>query len=160
MTKEVHLTKGYVATVDDEDYELVKRHTWRVQVRKSGNAYAITHIRRPDGKQTTLSMHRLIVGVTDAKVQVDHINGDALDNRRVNMRTCTNAQNQRNKGTTSGNVSGVKGVSWHKRDNRWQANICVNLKSIHLGYFDIKSDAVAAYQIAAIKHHGEFARFG
>lgn len=156
--KEIQLTKGYVAIVDDGDYELVSRHAWRARVKKSGAVYAQTHGFRSDGKKTTLSMHRLIMGVTDSKVQIDHINGIGWDNRRSNMRTCTNAENCKNKGAQRSNTSGVKGVSWHKRDNKWQAHITSDSKQIYLGVFETKDEAVFARQVASIKYHGEFAR--
>jgi hypothetical protein len=159
VTKEVQLTKGYVALVDDEDYELVCRHTWRAQVKKSGNVYAVTHIRKLNGRQTTLSMHRLIMGITEPGIQVDHVNGIGRDNRSSNMRACTNAENCQNKGAQKSNTSGVKGVSWYKRDKKWQAFIGANGKGMHLGCFNTKDDAAAAYQAAAVKYHGEFARF-
>lgn len=90
--------------------------------------------------------------------QIDHINGDRYDNRIVNLRLATPSENGRNRGPQRNNTSGVKGVTWHARDKRWQAQIWVNGKRIQLGYFiDIK-DAAAAYAKAALELHGEFAR--
>lgn len=156
MTKEIPLTKGYVAIVDDEDYELVSCRKWRATVGRSGCVYAISYTRNADGKKSTVSMHRLLMGVTDPKINVDHISGNGLDNRRSNMRLCTRAQNAWNTGVSKISVSGVKGVSL--RDGKWQSMIRVCGKRIWLGCFALKQDAAAAYEAAAIKYHGEFAR--
>lgn len=88
---------------------------------------------------------------------VDHRNHNTLDNRRSNLRVCTNSQNCANKKKASGKSSGYKGVTWFKRDNCWKAQIKVNYRNIHLGYFDKEADAAAAYNKSAIRIFGEFA---
>ncbi len=97
------------------------------------------------------------MGFPDGK-QVDHINGNPLDNRRENLRICENAENNRNKGLTKASTSGYKGVSLYKRSGTWRAYIVTNYKQKHLGTFDNPIDAAKAYNVAAIKFHGEFAR--
>jgi hypothetical protein len=91
---------------------------------------------------------------------VDHINCVKTDNRWVNLRPADQSKNQCNRFIGSKNTSGFKGVSWHKRDERWQANIKSTTKLHHLGYFDTPELAYAAYCKAAIELHKEFANFG
>jgi hypothetical protein len=87
---------------------------------------------------------------------VDHINGNKLDNRRSNLRICTQAENQRNRGKQRNNVSGHKGVTWYARTSKWRVSIVLNKKHIHLGYFNLVSEAQKAYENAATEYHGEF----
>jgi hypothetical protein len=91
-------------------------------------------------------------------VMVDHENLNKSDNRIINLREATNADNMRNVGKQAHNTSGIKGVSFHKHTNKWRANIKVNGKHIHLGVFECPAVASFAYQIAADKYHGKFAR--
>lgn len=88
----------------------------------------------------------------------DHWSGDGLDNRRDNLRPCTNQLNQANRRKQKGS-SRFKGVCWVPRENRWVAQIQVNKKHHHLGYFTNEEEAAEAYRLAAMKHFGEFARF-
>lgn len=103
-------------------------------------------------------MHGQIKGVSPDKRQPDHENGVTLDNRRNNLRFATSSQNAMNRRKTSANSSGYKGVHWHKGHQKWCAQIKVNGKSIHLGYFDTPEEAHAAYCEAATRLHGDFAR--
>lgn len=84
---------------------------------------------------------------------LDHINGQKTDNRMDNLRECSNAQNQQNRGKPSNNTSGVQGVCWHKRDKKWQAQIAVDGKRINLGYFETIEEAVAARAEAKAHYH-------
>jgi hypothetical protein len=107
LMKFIQLTQGKQAIVDDEDFELLSQFKWYAM--KSGhNVYAA----RGGGKRRMELLHRLILGVTDSKIEVDHINGDGLDNRRSNLRVATHADNQHNPGTPTNNTSGYKGVHW------------------------------------------------
>lgn len=90
--------------------------------------------------------------------QIDHINGFKDDNRIANLRPANNQQNAINRGVRSDNKSGVKGVVWHKRDEKWSVNGKVNGKRIHLGYFDTLEAAAAARADFEIAHHGDFRR--
>jgi hypothetical protein len=87
------------------------------------------------------------------KDQIDHMNGIPDDNRFENLRECNNAENCQNQGVRSNNTSGVHGVWWSKTHRKWQTRISVNMKSIHLGFFDSLEEAGAAYAKAKIKHH-------
>lgn len=154
---EIQLTQGKVALVDDEDFERLSQFKWCAYT-GGCNYYAMTNIRKKDGKRTSLQMHRFIMSVFDSKTIIDHINGNGLDNRKDNLRICTQAENTRNRSKSLNNTSGFKGVYWHKYDKKWHAQIIINYKKIHLGIFTCKIEAAQAYNQAAIKYHGEFAQ--
>ena len=147
--KEIQITKGETALVDEEDFEWLNQYSWYL----SSNGYA----RRQDwncGKPKNINMHRMLLDIPDGK-QTDHINRNKLDNRKVNLRICTNSENGRNKGTRKGSLSGYKGVSKHR--DKWQARIRLNGEQTYLGIFENIIDAALAYNKAAIIVHGEFA---
>ena len=154
MVKRIPLTQGKYAIVDDEDYEQVNQYKWLAQ-RKGPNWYAS---RQTGGRlnQRTIYLHRFIL-YAPSGVLVDHKNGDGLDCRRANMRLCNRAQNGQNRGFNCNNKSGLKGVAWSKIANRWVAQIMVDGKRHHLGYFTSPEDAALAYDEAARKYHGKFA---
>ncbi len=141
--------------VEDSDFEELNNHKWGAY-EHSGKLYAQRNV-RIDGKWATLYMHTAIMGHTNGK-KVDHRNGNTLDNQRHNLRHCTHAENARNRGAQRNNTSSYKGVGWHKRDSKWQANIKLNGKDIHLGNFTCLIKAAKAYDTAAMKYFGEFAR--
>jgi hypothetical protein len=147
--KTIELTQGQVAIVDDEDYEVLNRYNW--YARNSKNTHYAVRVIWGEG---TVYMHRFIL-TPSAEQQVDHINGNGLDNRRENLRICTRSQNQHNRKKGQRNSSGFKGVS--KKGNKWQANIGRDRKQIYLGIFDTPDAAHEAYVKAAKDIHGEFA---
>lgn len=152
--REIPLTRGLMALVDDEDYELLSPHKWHAS-QANAKFYAARNSGRPPNRMP-LRMHRIICPVPPG-MQVDHINGNTLDNRRANLRPATHAQNVHNRGITRFNMSGYKGVTWNHR--RWMARIEVDGLPKYLGTFDSPAEAHAAYRVAAEKLHGEFARF-
>ena len=153
----VPLTKGQFAIIDIEDYDIVSKHTWHASFAKSNDSYyAKTNIRIND-KQKSLSMHKLLMN-TEKGMVVDHINGNTLDNRRCNLRVCTQAGNAKNSKIPKNNTSGYKGIV--KKENRWQAIITSDGKRINLGSFLTPELAHEAYCKAALELHGEFANFG
>lgn len=106
-------------------------------------------------------MHREIMGLSIGdQREVDHINGNRLDNRRCNLRLATHEQNMHNARRRKDNSSGFKGVSWKVRDRKWYAAIEISGKRIHLGVFDTAEEAHVAYCGAADRLHGEFANHG
>ena len=145
MVKEVVLSKGKVALVDDKDFEMLSKSSWCVN-----DGYAFnTQLGR---------MHRLLMEAPEG-VMVDHCNGDKLDNRRKNLRLCTNSQNQANRHVSRG-VSAFKGVTWQKRPNgrgMWKAVLIVGGTAMYLGTFKTDLAAAGAYNEAALRHFGEFA---
>jgi hypothetical protein len=151
----VPLPDGTEALIDAEDAELVGQYNWSL----NGRGYVMTGLPLGNGKRGTLLLHRLVMGEPEGK-SVDHQEHNKLDNRKAFLRPATNAQNQYNQGIPSHNTSGHKGVCWHKRDQKWQARIRHEGKSISLGYFTDVEEAAQAYREAAIRLHKEFANFG
>ena len=144
--KTIPLTRGYTAIVDDADFELLSRYKWRATVITPRNKviYARGSVRQNVRQNKSFFMHRKIVGATKGQL-VDHINRNGLDNRRCNLRFVTDSQNKYNCGKTKSNTSGFKGVVWHRKARKWQAQINVDKRTKYLGLFSNMSDAVAAY---------------
>lgn len=154
--REIPLTLGKVAIVDDEDYERIvsvgkwqahkPRHVWYAQRDFGG---------RKDKKK--VQMHRFILGMTDPKIDVDHRDVDGLNNRRANLRIATRSGNLANRPRCK-SKSGFRGVFMHKNCiASFGAQITVNGKNIRLGTFATKEEAARAYDAAARIHWGEFA---
>jgi hypothetical protein len=150
----VTLTRGYEAIIDAADVPLVEGWNWHA-VPEWSTFYA----RRTDYKngKKTVQMHRVIINCPDG-FEVDHINGDGLNNRRFNLRIATKSQNQSNRGPQVDNKSGIKGVYWCKSKLKWVAGIKLNKVRRALGVFDTPEAAHAAYIAASKKLHGEFGR--
>lgn len=153
LVKELPLTKGYVAIVDDEDYEFVSQWKWSAKVQKN-TVYAFRKYRK-DGKQITISLHRQLMG-NPPGMEVDHIDRDGLNNRRINLRLATHQQNAYN-ATPQKNRSGYRGVTWYKPYKKWVVVLMKDGKKHHVGYFDNPEDGGRAYDKAARELHGEFA---
>jgi hypothetical protein len=152
----LELECGVSVLVDEQDVGLISSHHWRLSHKKKYRESGATY-RYLLSKQGAL--HRLIMAPIAGQV-VDHINGDIYDNRRSNLRLCTNAENIRNaqKRCIKKATSKFKGVGFDSNRNRWRATITVDWKTKHLGYFDSEEDAAKAYDIASEKYHGEFGR--
>jgi hypothetical protein len=153
MTREIQLTKGFVALVDDEDYEKVSEFNWFAAV-----GYAARDFNHIPGKHRRVLMHRFILGLGygDPR-EVDHINHNRADNRRSNLRVCLHEDNQRNQKAQVGKSSGFKGVYFRKDTYKWSAYIDFNWKRLWLGCFLTEEEAAKAYDRAALQHFGEFA---
>lgn len=151
-TAYVPLTKGAVAVIDAEDAPDVGRFNWHLAERGSGLLYAARSVQK-DGQRSLVYLH---MQICPTEKQVDHRDGDGLNNRRLNLRPATGAQNVANMKMHARNRSGAKGVWRHGR--KWRATIQRNGKNWHLGGFDTVEEASAAYQAAARELHGEFAR--
>lgn len=135
---------------DIEDYDKIKEYCWIEEVGMTG--YTSVRARVP-GTSRHIIMSWAIVG----EKWYDHINHNPLDNRKENLRKATRTDNNRNCSLSKNNTSGVTGVSWNKRNNNWRARIMVDKKSIEIGQFSNKSDAIKARLEAEIKYFGEFA---
>lgn len=172
MTIEIELTKGKTTIIDDVDGDLMK-YRWQAHQAQSKVWYA----QRGEGYTNGLgekkvkisSMHReilsRILGRAPCHAEyTDHINGNGLDNRRINIRVATPRQSTENRRKLNPHVllgetsSKFKGVSWHKNIKKWQVAIKYNYKKYHLGYFLNETDAAKAYDRASINYFGEFAK--
>lgn len=151
-TVEIPLTRGYVTVIDEADAAVTGGHRWYAYVVPHRKAvYAGTHI---NGKSVYL--HRLLA---PEWAEVDHADGDGLNNRRSNLRDGTGlSKNKPNRGIQRNNTSGFKGVGWNKAQRKWVANIKVNRKQIYLGTYDTPQAAADAYDQAAVLHFGEYAK--
>lgn len=145
--------------IDDADLPLLDGRTWYVATTRlrSGRSYqhALSVARRGEKAAAPVRMHRLIMGVSDPKVLVDHINRNPLDNRRANLRLASKSQNTAN-GRAWGK-SKYRGVTWDKDNSRWRAAVFKNGRRIHIGRFDTEEEAARAYDAVAREHHAEFA---
>lgn len=152
----IQLTQGKVVIVDEVDYQELSAYNWHVH-RDGKRWYAISRQRTPKGGSHQIRMHRLIMNAPDG-VDVDHIDGNGLNNTRMNLRLATRSQNSCNRNIRNDNTSGYKGVSFHRATGKWQATITVNGKSAYLGLYATAEDAGAAYDEVAGQIHGQFAR--
>lgn len=150
--KRIPLTQEKFAIVDDEDYEELSKHKWFFC---GGYARRASKLSLCEKGHSTISMHRDILKVDDIQLEVDHKNFNKLDNRKINIRVCSKAENRRNRKKLSTNTSGYKGV-W-RNGAGWSAYIFVNGKNRYLGYFSDKHKAAIVWNEAAKKYHGEFA---
>lgn len=149
----VPLTKGQHAIIEIADIPLIENFSWMARFDpKLGVFYANSYSHR-----RMSILHRVILGAPSDK-EVDHKNGEPLDNRRSNLRLSTRHQNSMNHKINKNNTSGFKGVSWHSQARKWRAYIALNYRQIGLGLFNCPKEAHAAYMAAAQKHCGEFAR--
>lgn len=153
--KQILLTKGKFALVDDNEYERVSAFKWNYN---GGYAKRNAYVPMIKGvrKGRTILMHRFIMNTPDG-MHTDHKDGNPLNNQKSNLRICTVSENVRNKRGHS-KISKFKGAYFNKRDQKWFSMIAVNKKLIQLGRFKSEEDAATAYNLAAFLHHGEFAK--
>jgi hypothetical protein len=145
----IPLTKGQVAIVDTDRYEWASQWKWHAHY-GHGAYYAVRKTRRAEPKKY---LHRQLLGEPDG--EVDHINGNTLDCRMQNLRTCTRSQNNANRSPLKNNTSGYPGV--YRYGDHWEARIYLGHKIIHLGHFATKEEAIAARKAGEVRHYGEFA---
>jgi hypothetical protein len=143
--REIKLTQGQVALVDDEDYDFLSQWKWYAWWNKgTGSFYAVRNIRTEAARRRKMYIHRMLMGLEPGdKRCVDHRNGLTLDNRRSNLRIVTSRQNHQNRWTHR--EGKLVGACFHKRENKWISQIAVNGKHHHLGYFPTEQAAHEKY---------------
>lgn len=151
MCQRIPINNGAVVLVDDQDYALVSNHRWYCKPGKI-TSYAQTVV-----KGHCFRMHRLIMAAQPGQ-QVDHIDGNGLNNTRANLRIVTNSQNSMNRRKIRNASSQYKGVAWFTKAGCWCAYIWVSGRNKHLGKFKYEAAAARAYDAAARQYFGEFAR--
>jgi len=165
--REIPLTRGKVAMVDDADYEWLMQWKWCARPTQWKDSqkvtwYACRRIRKGERAKRVgnISMHTVIMGMAPGE-DCDHRDGNGLNNQRFNLRPCNDHGNNGNKGLPRNNSSGLKGVSLARDRNRtkkWKACIFKNGKPVQLGRFLTKREAGMAYDVAALEYFGEFAK--
>lgn len=156
--REIPLTQGMVALVDDEDYERLSAYRWFGESSKNGRTgYAVTKIGYGRKGTTSIRMHQLILGPGEPGLEIDHKNCNGLDNQRANLRWATKAQQRANQPVRVDSQSGFKGVNL-LHGKYWAAHIRADGKQRHLGYFPTPEDAARAYDARARELFGDFAR--
>lgn len=154
--KTITLTKGTHAIVDDADYDELVKYKWYTKNGKNGTFYAQRDIWYPNTKRREkILMHRQIMQkyFTKEKNYTDHINHDGLDNRRCNLRVCTNSENMQNRKNRLYSGS----IWWDKTREKWSAQLCINYKKITIGRFNNKNIAEQIMIAKAKSLLGEFA---
>jgi hypothetical protein len=146
---------GLFALVDDEDADLVANYSWHV-IGRPPLIYPHAYVRgskAATGHNVCVTMHQVLLGPW-----ADHVNGDGLDNRRVNLREASRAEQNRNTAKRASATSRYKGVWAYGSHGKWRACIRIDRRSVHLGCFGSEADAARAYDAAAVEAWGEFAR--
>ncbi len=154
--KKIQLTKNKYALVDGDLFDELNRFNWCV-VPSGRTSYAMRNAKVDGDKYKAIKMHHAILGVPEKGMEVDHIDGDGLNNQRKNLRWATKNQNQHNRRLGKNNSSGIKGVHLSP-SGKWQARAQLNGVRINLGFYTNKVDAGKAYEVFAKKNFGKFAK--
>lgn len=153
MAKQLALSNGGFAIVDDEKFDYLMQWTWR----RGSRGYVVRSRLKGDGPGPhVILMHRVLLDVPDGML-TDHVNRDKLDNRIANLRICTQSENGFNKAALVQAISKYKGVSWFAPRGLWVAKVQKGGDVVYLQYFKDEKEAALAYDYAARIHHGEFA---
>lgn len=156
-TRLIPLTQGRVALVDIEDFEELNKYKWQSHRNHASRHKAVT--KKPDGKwcYITILMHRFIMKAKKGQ-EIDHVNGNGLDNRKVNLRFCTRSQNCSNS-VKKNKSKKYKGIYFRDRSGgSWEVMVIFKRQRHFIGIFKNEKEAALAYNEAAKKYHGEFAK--
>lgn len=153
--KQIPLTQGQFALVDDKDFEYLNQFKWQA-LKDKVTYYAVRSVTL-NKKQYPVLMHRVILEIADPKMQGDHMDHNGLNNQRYNLRIVTRKQNIRNSTGNKKSASIYKGVTYIKSSKKWCAQISINGKNKHLGVFTDEIEAAKKYDEMARLHYGEFA---
>lgn len=153
--KTITLSQGFVALVDDDDYDRVSAFKWTASKTKT-TVYAVRKVRTLAGRTTSQLLHRFILDVTHPRIDVDHEDHNGLNNQRNNLRLCVRGENDGHRRKSRG-TSQYKGVSWDSGRGLWRAFITIHNTTRFLGRFHDERDAALAYDVAARAAFGEFA---
>lgn len=137
-----------VTLIDLEDLDIVKNYRW---------CYSNGYCEGSHGRSTNIRLNRLVMNASDDYV-VDHINGDTLDNRKSNLRICTQGENSRNNKLSKRNKSGYKGVIYREKYKSYMVYITINKKRLYLGHYKTLEEAIEVRRKAEEKYFGEFKR--
>lgn len=140
--------------IDSEDWDKVRVHRWVLLQSKTIKGF---YVRSANSRIGGILLHRLILGLNNPEILVDHINHNTFDNRKYNLRECSPSKNLQNRGKQRNNTSGFKGVSWHVVKKRWISYIGFNNKKIYIGLFEDKILAAEAYNKKAVELFGDYA---
>jgi hypothetical protein len=151
--KEIPLTQGKVALVDDDDFAYLSQFKWYAQ-KNFNTFYAQRHV-RVNGRQYHISMHR-VVACTSVGMHTDHIDGNGLNNTKANLRSCTNRENHYNTARPITATLPYKGIS--RANSKWRASLQVDRKLVYIGVFPTMEEAARAYDRRAKELWGEYAR--
>ena len=158
-TVEIPLSRGHVALIDVADFAIVSRYKWHAAAGGTKSRfYACACLGKKQAAEIGrrhIRMHRLIMGFPDH--DIDHENNNQLDNRRINLRLATPAQNQQNRLKGRRGLSRYKGVSYHRKSAKWQVSICHGGSSKYVGSYDDELTAAKAYDRKALDLFGQFA---
>lgn len=155
----ISLTRGLVAIIDEKNFDRLSKYSWQATFCKNGYVRVSRMTKRDaHGKRKCIGLAREILGLSDSRIHVDHINGNTLDNREENIRMCSAYENMKNRIKKHKSSSKFKGVSWSESHKRWVCRVFSNGKKVFHGYFKDEMCAAKKYNEIAIVHHKEFAK--
>jgi len=157
LSKRGKVNKGQVTQISDWRFDFLNQWKWRAMWSSHTKSYYAVRDDYSTGKKITILMHRLILNLPKG-IDVDHKDGNTLNNQDDNLRPDPEKRNQQNARIRSDNTSGYKGVYWNKLANKWQAYVNFKGKRYNLGYFTIKENAKKARDNKALELHGEFSK--